>query len=520
MLHLVVGARARARGAAAQHSVPVTDRVVGVPRDSYTVVRCFVVTRRAPGLPMTVRRYDFHCFTTATVFALLRSAAQVRPPNSKSMRGPRARRTCGRRLAPWNSAEGERCPREWLLSFTARLIVQSSGGCQGRGAAPAVSVTGTSLFFGNDLLVFEFDLATNGLVNVTACDPISGAYQGFTKPSPPPAPVKARSAVPLWQLSLSALCTPPNASDIQAGLRLDGLSAPTLRRGHGIATEAGGYTTLTLVWVGASVQTAQKQSILVDVNVTIRMQTESSSAELGTFVSKRGVGGFCVQTLALPNLEWTILRDRRDKLFVPHYFGHIGDLNDNDGVCYQGSCDLELTNAKATSDIASGDLNLMPQGNERSMQFGAMWTENTAGGTNVPLGLYLGAHDDLGRLQLLTATGQYEGSKSSPAGYRSPGNAGLRYYHLADNLIDTSAGANWRLAYPVVLASFVGDWFDAAMLHRSWALRNASWTTQGNLSVRAARESGYPHWLLETPLWANCVGYGAQTATTVQCRTM
>jgi hypothetical protein len=162
----------------------------------------------------------------------------------------------------------------------------------------------------------------------------------------------------------------------------------------------------------------------------------------------------------------------------------------------------------------------MPQGNERSMQFGAMWTENTAGGTNVPLGLYLGAHDDLGRLQLLTATGQYEGSKSSPAGYRSPGNAGLRYYHLADNLIDTSAGANWRLAYPVVLASFVGDWFDAAMLHRSWALRNASWTTQGNLSVRAARESGYPHWLLETPLWANCVGYGAQTATTVQCRTM
>lgn len=375
------------------------------------------------------------------------------------------------------------------------------------GAAPALSVMNSSLFFGNNLLMFEFDLETNGLVNVTACDPVSGAYQGFTKPFATAASKRARSAVPLWQLSLSALCSPPNASDIQAGLRLDGLTSPALSRDHKLSTGLG-HTTLTLLWVGVSVQTGQNP-ILVDVNVTIRMQNGSSTAELGAFISKRGIGGFCLQTLALPNLEWTILRDQRDKLFVPHYFGHVGDLNDDDGVCYQGSCDLELTNARAVSDISSGDLNFMPQGNERSMQFAATWTENSVGGTGVPLGLYIGAHDDLGRLQLLTATGQYEGSKSNPAGYRSPGNAGIRYYHLTDNLIDDSPGADWRLVYPVVIASFVGDWYDAAMLHRSWALRNASWTTQGNLSVRAANVDGYPHWLLETPLWANCVGFGA-----------
>eukprot|EP01052_Picozoa_sp_SAG31_P054718 SAG31_NODE_14726_length_790_cov_1.234443_1_plen_83_part_01 len=45
-------------------------------------------------------------------------------------------------------------------------------------------------------LLWEFDLRTNGLVNVTACDPVSGAYQGFMAPSPAPAP----QAVPLWQV--------------------------------------------------------------------------------------------------------------------------------------------------------------------------------------------------------------------------------------------------------------------------------------------------------------------------------
>ena len=54
--------------------------------------------------------------------------------------------------------------------------------------------------------------------------------------------------------------------------------------------------------------------------------------------------------------------------------------------------------------------------------------------------------------------------------------------------------------YDVVLAGFEGDWWDAAMIYREWALNHAVWARRGNLTVRAA-EPSYPTWLLETPLW-------------------
>jgi hypothetical protein len=52
----------------------------------------------------------------------------------------------------------------------------------------------------------------------------------------------------------------------------------------------------------------------------------------------------------------------------------------------------------------------------------------------------------------------------------------------------------------LVLAGFSGDWWDAAMVYRGWALDNAVWARRGNLTSRAA-EPGYPLWLLETPVW-------------------
>ena len=146
------------------------------------------------------------------------------------------------------------------------------------------------------------------------------------------------------------------------------------------------------------------------------------------------------------------------------------------------------------------------------MQFGALWTERTAGGHggnggSVPLGLYLGAHDPIGRLQLLTMSGQYSGSEGRALPSSRVGASGIRYYHLPDSLINDSALADYQLPYPVVLSSFVGDWYDAAMLHRDWAVRNASWTLGGNLSTRSRTEKNYPAWLLDTPFWAGCVGY-------------
>ena len=45
-----------------------------------------------------------------------------------------------------------------------------------------------------------------------------------------------------------------------------------------------------------------------------------------------------------------------------------------------------------------------------------------------------------------------------------------------------------------------GDWWDASQIYRDWVLNSAVWTRAGNLSTRA-RDPGYPHWLLRTPLW-------------------
>lgn len=174
-------------------------------------------------------------------------------------------------------------------------------GCRGRGGTPTLDAEGASFFFGNDRLMFEFDALSSGLVNVTTCDPLTGSYQGFLLPSPPPPPFRVRSAVPLWQLSLSHLCDPPNASVIQAGLRMDGLSSPVVSRSHTVAT-AGSNTTATLAWVGVSVLTVEKKPLTVDVNVTVSMQADGAAAELRAVVSKHN-GGFCLQSLALPNLE-------------------------------------------------------------------------------------------------------------------------------------------------------------------------------------------------------------------------
>lgn len=275
-----------------------------------------------------------------------------------------------------------------LLSQRAR---GGGGGsiCDIHGASPRlIHDAATSLYhFGTDRLVLTLDVATLGLVNVTACDPASMSWQGFLLPSPPPPPVKTRSAVPLWQLAVASECTPPTASPIPGdggawGHAIDGLNSAALNRSAVVSAGAGaGTTVLTLQWVGvrptktlpsadycrshARSAPVPPACITVDVTITVSMTEGGGAATFGAFVSKRSRAGYCVQSLALPNLEWTILRDRRDKLFAPHFFGHAGDLSPADGVCGYGSCSLELHDSRASTDLYSGELNLMPNGNER-----------------------------------------------------------------------------------------------------------------------------------------------------------
>jgi hypothetical protein len=76
--------------------------------------------------------------------------------------------------------------------------------------------------------------------------------------------------------------------------------------------------------------------------------------------------------------------------------------------------------------------------------------------------------------------------------------AGMRWLHFPENSMERTT--SWSMWYDVVLSGFEGDWWDAAMIYREWALTHAVWAQRGNLTVRAA-EPGYPTWLLETPLW-------------------
>lgn len=65
--------------------------------------------------------------------------------------------------------------------------------------------------------------------------------------------------------------------------------------------------------------------------------------------------------------------------------------------------------------------------------------------------------------------------------------------------------------YPVALACFKGDWWQAARLYRDWALKQ-EWTAQGRLIDR----KDYPHRLCEIPVWVNAHAYGADHGRAMQ----
>jgi hypothetical protein len=119
------------------------------------------------------------------------------------------------------------------------------------------------------------------------------------------------------------------------------------------------------------------------------------------------------------------------------------------------------------------------------------------------LGLYLGSHDPLARIQAFNAVGRYPNASSTAAGKEAI-SAGWRWLHLPDNLLDGSAG-RWVLPYPVVLQS-TGDWWDASQIHREWAVSSAVWTAGGNLADRA---TSVPAWFVRTALWVEGASIGS-----------
>ena len=289
---------------------------------------------------------------------------------------------------------------------------------------------GSTASFGTAHFSLEFDTATLALRNLTACD--GGRSQGFMWPA---GAGDIANGFSVWQLNYTD-CT----AAIPNGVRLDALGTPSSNRSYSVAELPTGGHRLSLRWGGVAVGPGAPAA---DVTVTVTMQPGSAEAALGASVV-RHQPGMCIQALTLPNLR-LILRDPADTLFVPWFFGQAG-MAASDLPGWSG---LELWRHPTVA--VNGQLPLMPSagGDSASMQW--MATYSTAAGA-APLGLYVGAHSPDARLMLmLMESGTYS--------------TAVQLVHLPDDLSDNTT-TPWSLPFEVVLAGYIGDWWDAAQIYR------------------------------------------------------
>ena len=86
-------------------------------------------------------------------------------------------------------------------------------------------------------------------------------------------------------------------------------------------------------------------------------------------------------------------------MFTPWFFGQEGDQS---RLCGGGDCTLDLVGAA----VMDGEHAFMPNGNERSMQWAALYSSPSPSPAP-PLGLYVGAHSPNADLMLLLMKGGY-----------------------------------------------------------------------------------------------------------------
>ena len=113
--------------------------------------------------------------------------------------------------------------------------------------------------------------------------------------------------------------------------------------------------------------------------------------------------------------------------------------------------------------------------------------------------LYLGAHDPKGRVKTLEAM--------VVAGSPSTGLFRLGYFPSA---MGSTAVSTYNPGFLTAIGLIQPaadsqqtdtgvDWYDAAQVYRTWAIKSAEWTQQGSLEQR----NRPPAWFVGTPLWFN-----------------
>ena len=331
---------------------------------------------------------------------------------------------------------------------------------------------------GTNALTFEFDAATFRLVNATTCINLGDLCHGFLS-----------QPTDLWQLNLSS--APGNLLVTTATLSS---SSPCAQRSHDVATGgagAGAWAALALRWLQVRVPSSSSTTIDVEVTVNATLATGATAWRAAANLSSPALR---VGSFTLPNLRRCVtFRDERDVVFVPDFFGHAGECG---GAADMGACSADPARHRVHHD----EYTWMPNGNERAMGYMAFYRAD--GGRDGGPGLYLGFHDPRGALKMLLVAARRNATDDASA---------LLVHHGGHQ-----RGAAFALPYAVVLAPFSGDWYDASLIYRGWALAEAAWTRKGPLAARG----DVPAWLLATPLWLLSLSHAPDDAPATVAATM
>eukprot|EP00040_Diaphanoeca_grandis_P003167 m.24011 g.24011 ORF g.24011 m.24011 type:complete len:798 (+) comp14446_c0_seq2:56-2449(+) len=291
---------------------------------------------------------------------------------------------------------------------------------------------------------------------------------------------------PLWQLTLTA-CN----ESFPSGFVLQSCTVVCKQKylvNHSTSTTDGSVTA-NLRWeTCATPLLVDGVAKIVDVDVSVTILKGVST--WGATVHKHAAG-VCLQSFTLPDLRTLRMTAGHEDLFMPYMFGAQGSCEGGyEDILGEWMPDV-CSNPGGCSDKANKEITMMPNGWERTMAFTSWMTHPVDG--EAGFGLYVGSHDPMSRLKLMpiACLGPWENFTS----------AGLRAMHFPDSFNDASV-SSFTIPYDVVVASFVGGWWDAAQLYREWVLPNAHWTRKGNISQR----DDVPKWTIDAPVWMKLNG--------------
>ena len=191
------------------------------------------------------------------------------------------------------------------------------------------------------------------------------------------------------------------------------------------------------------------------VEVTVRMDINQSLSRWQ--IAVRNTGGLTPKTLKFPRL-FEVPAQPNERLAVPVWLGQ------------------QAENPRALLHTESGAPKRLEwrYPGHLALQCLALTSDGGAG-------LYVACDDNAGQLKDFAVFGSAGGGMN------------FEINHRLEN--DAAARSEFVLPYSVVLGSFQGDWFNAAMLYRPWAT-NQPWARESRLARGLT-----PAWVTNTALW-------------------